>query len=299
MLPIDGQTVRLIRLFRLLRLIKLIGTLEQLELLYTMTTAMRGMTWVLMWATFLLLLILSIVSLLLTQGLHATYFASVGVHSPSDEDAEKTLRLFENFGSFLRCMFSLFQMALGSFSPLARLLAEDLSETFFIVCVAYKLVIGFAVVEVMNSIVLQETLNVASTDDCSMARQKKQKRDVFEKKLRAFFVALDADGRGVLSLADFMQLDELPEVTYWLQAVGLQTDELGTFFRFCDDDNDGLIGEEEFVECACRLNEPVRPLDIVKLRESLKRMSHIREDDASRGSPSDVEVIQDLGKVQL
>merc|ERR1719162_1257454 len=134
---------------------------------------------------------LTTVALFLTQILHAYYFHEVSTSSP-----EKQHKLYEYFGSFTRCLMSMFELTLANWPPVTRLLAEEVSEWFMLLCVAHKLTIGFAVIGVINGVILQETFKIAATDDMLMVRQKKRGAALFRKKMMALFAALEHGGDG-------------------------------------------------------------------------------------------------------
>merc|ERR1711865_467181 len=109
-------------------------------------------------------------ALLLTQGLHASVFTSASIADLSEEEMEGRRELYKYFGSFSRCLLSMFELTLANWPPVTRLLQEEVSEWFMPICLIHKLTIGFAVVGVINGVILQETFKVASTDGMIMMR---------------------------------------------------------------------------------------------------------------------------------
>merc|ERR1719443_1562133 len=130
--------IQLLRLFRLVRLVRLVRTLEGLDVLYIMTTAIRGMSSILFFAVMLLSVMLMTVSLGLTQVLHAYYFVDDPGPMTAAEEMKRT-KIYEYFGSFTRCLLSMFELALANWPPVTRLLAEEVSEWFMVICVFFKL----------------------------------------------------------------------------------------------------------------------------------------------------------------
>eukprot|EP00928_Gymnodinium_smaydae_P090730 TRINITY_DN74489_c0_g1_i1.p1 TRINITY_DN74489_c0_g1~~TRINITY_DN74489_c0_g1_i1.p1 ORF type:complete len:641 (-),score=61.99 TRINITY_DN74489_c0_g1_i1:220-2100(-) len=284
-LPVNANAVRLIRLFRLLRLIKVIQSLENMDVLHLMTTAIRGMGSVLMWAFILLSVVLTACALLLTQILHTTYFTDDYIATLSGDELQRSARLFEYFGTFTRCVFSMFELTLANWPPVARMLAEDVSESFFAICIIHKVVIGFAVVAVINAIVLQETFKVASSDDMLMLREKKRQRRNLRKKLGAFFYALDADQDGDIDLDEFRQIARLPEIMDWLESLDFRTDDVDQLFNFCDVNGDGTISHEEFMSMLPRLREPTRMLDFWEFQGFMRNLIQESLQSIRQGAP--------------
>eukprot|EP00928_Gymnodinium_smaydae_P072304 TRINITY_DN55685_c0_g2_i1.p1 TRINITY_DN55685_c0_g2~~TRINITY_DN55685_c0_g2_i1.p1 ORF type:complete len:528 (-),score=45.95 TRINITY_DN55685_c0_g2_i1:10-1593(-) len=278
LVPVNASSLRLIRLCRLLRLAKFIGVLERMEILHTLTTALRGMGQILFWAMVLLSVMLMTCALLLTQLLHTSYFGDPNAHVMSSDEVDKARKLFQYFGTFERCLLSMFELTLANWPPVARLLFEDVSQWFFPASIVHKLVIGFAVIGVINAIILQETMKVAATDDTIMFRQKKRQSTRMRKKLQIMFNALDKDGDGALSLPEFLAITDQPEILYWLQAMNIRTDSLTKLFRYVDKDNSGTISVDEFVTRIPQASELPRMCDMLELQRI------IDEDSCQRNS---------------
>lgn len=290
---INPQMLRMLRLFRLFRLVRLLRVLESLDHLYVMTTAISGLKQVLVWAILLLTVMLLACDLFLVKILHATYFDQVEAKDLSDDQLEKHHKMYEYFGTCTRCMLSMFEITLGNWPPVARLLSEEVSEWFTIICLLHKLTIGFAVVGVFSGVIMQETFKVAQTDDIILLRQKKATAAVLKKKLKALFEELDESNDGCLEADEFAAIADLPEIKTWL---GIETDDLQTLFSLIDIDGDGNITLDELLARLPRIQGPARSIDMLahglqlrRLQERLASKDHelrdLRElDDISWGT---------------
>merc|ERR1711971_1060823 len=227
----DAKTIRLARLFRLARLVRLIRTFKQLDMLYIMTTAIRGMRTVVLWAVALLSLMLMTCALFLSEFLQSTYFEDAALENMSSSDLHTHKELYKYFGTFSRCMFSMFELTLANWPPVARLLTEHVSEWFSVICVLHKLTIGFAVVGVINGVIMQETFKVAQTDDVVMVRQLDRARALIANKMRALFEALDISQDGLLDMDEFKIIAGHPELQLWLASMDIETDDLPHLFQ--------------------------------------------------------------------
>merc|ERR1719446_224584 len=105
---------------------------------------------VLCYALGLLSIMLMACGLFLTQLLQATTFKDVPDPTADEKETQVTETLFLYFGTFTRCLLSMFEITLGNWPPVARLLQEEASEWFVLACLAHKLTIGFAVVGVIT-----------------------------------------------------------------------------------------------------------------------------------------------------
>jgi len=276
---LDAQTVRLMRLFRLVRLVRLIRHMEKLDMLYIMTTAIRGSTMIIVWAFVLLSLVLMTCALFLSELLQSTYFDGASYESLSPAELASRLELYKYFGSFSRCMFSMFELTLANWPPVARLLTEEISEWFSLICVLHKLVVGFAIVGVINGVILQETFKVALTDDLVMVRQRKRAKLGMQKKMQEFFEALDLDRDGALTFSEFMVVAAQPEVMLWLESLEIETDDLLTLFLLIDSDGDGTLTMDELISEVPRLRGGARGIDMLALRKNVPPFQIKQEED--------------------
>merc|ERR1712232_1273704 len=152
---------------------------------------MGGMSRVLSSAIMLLTMMLLTCALFLTQALNSTYFKNISSNDLSDLDLEQYQQMHEYFGTFSRCLLSMFEVTLGNWPPVVRLLTEEVTEWFMVFGVLHKLAIGFAVIGVINGVIMQETFKAAATDNVIMVRQKKKAGQIGKAKMTALFHALD------------------------------------------------------------------------------------------------------------
>jgi len=264
--------LQLLRLFRLVRLARLIRTLEGLDVLYIMTTAIKGMSQILVWAVCLLSVMLMTCALALTQVLQASYFNEAAVIGYTPGELEMQRELYQYFGSFTRCFLSMWEMTLANWPKVTRLLSEEVSEWFMLLCVMHKITIGFAVIGVINGVILLETFKVAATDDMIMVRQKKRASEMMKSKMTALFEALDQEGDGTISRSEFVVIGDIPEVKTWLASMDIETDDLSTLFNLIDDDGSGGITTEELVARVPRIKGAARCMDMLAVMQKLDRL---------------------------
>lgn len=269
-LSLDSQALRMLRLFRLVRLIKLLRSLESLDALYLMTTALQGMALVVVWACGLLVVMLTTCALFLTTFMHSAYFG--GVTSDTASDAHH--KLYEYFGTTTRCFLTMFEMTLANWPLSARLLTEEISEWFTPICLIHKLIFGFAVVGVINGVILQETFRVASTDDFIMVRHTKREQAGLRQKLQSLFRALDISEDGEVEFAEFQIISSHPDVVHWLSSMGIETSDLQTLFDLIDVDCNGTVSLQELVEEMPRIRGTARSIDLLALRRDQGLYNH-------------------------
>ncbi|CAE7190439.1 SCN11A, partial [Symbiodinium pilosum] len=231
--PVDSGLVRTLRLARILRLVRLMRTMQGFDALYIMTTAMYGSLVVLFWSFMLLLLVQTTIAFCLAQILGGFFHAT-------DVPASKKIEVFEYFGTASRAMFTMFELTLANWTIVGRSLQENVSEYFAVFNVAYKLVVGFAAVGIINAVFMQETFKVASSDDNVMMRQKERDLRLHTKKMQTLFDAADESGDGVIDIDEFRKIFELPEIRTWLSAQELPVQNPDLLFTLLDDGDGGL-----------------------------------------------------------
>lgn len=277
---LDDSVLRLARTARLLRLVRVIRMIHGFDSLYLMMTAMRGSVAVLFWSFILLLVAQIMIAFLLNEVLSATYLA--------DENAPKEdrQRVFAYFGTCSRAILSMFELTLGNWPEIARLLQDKVSEWYFLFSIAHKVTIGFAVIGVINGVFMQETFKVAGSDDKIMMRQRERERRLHTKKMKVLFEHADESGDGVLDIDEFRQVMKNQSVRTWLAAQDLHmnspeaSDQL---FRLLDD-GDGALMAQELVEGVARLKGPAKSMDLAvfnlefrKFKDDVGRLGELAE----------------------
>jgi len=227
-MQIDPSTIRLLRLLRLLRMVRLLRTLETCDALFLMVTALRGSASILVWALVVLFLMLLTAAILINQVLHATYF------SDASQPLETRRLIYEYFGSCTRSLFSVFEITMANWPQASRLLAEHVSEWFMVVCLTHKLIVGFAVIGVINGVFIQETFKVASSDDDIMVRSKRKAMSMHRKRMNLLFQILDESGDGRINFDEFTIIATNPTVKAWLSSMELDPDDLDRVADFAN-----------------------------------------------------------------
>jgi len=262
------QVFRLLRIARLLRLLRLIRRIKGFDALYVMTTAFRCSISILAWSCVLILMIQTLFAMMLTDILRETYLSS-------DKPVAEQREVFVYFGTFTRSILSMLELTLANWPPIARMLTENVSEWFAPVCMMHKLVIGFAVVGIINGVFMQETFKVASTDDYIMMRTQQQAGLRHEDNMRKFFALADQDGDGRVNREDVEAAINDPSVRSWIAAMELDCEDLDRMFRLMDasEGGAGFITKEYFVHCMARMKGPARNLDVKEILYRTQEMA--------------------------
>jgi hypothetical protein len=252
---VDITLFRVLRLAKLLRIVKLIRTVEQLDSLQLMTTALYASINALCWAVVLLFIMQSFVALILTSIFRSEYLEGDSL------TPEQKRQLFEYFGTYARSMLSTFELMLANWPPICRFLSESLHEGWSVVVVVYKLTFGFAFVGVINSVFMQETLNVAVTDDNIMIKTKTRATAIHRRKMEKLLKLADTNKDGFLSLAEFEAVLHNPGVKTWLESMDLETRDGKLLFHLLDKNGDDKLSVDELTQGTGRLKGIARSID--------------------------------------
>ncbi|CAE7221746.1 Scn10a [Symbiodinium sp. CCMP2456] len=272
LLPVDPMLLRLARLARLLRLMRLVRKLKGFDALYILTTALRGSVTVLLWS-FLMLFLLQLMFALFLQRVVSD---SIESNIASEVLVAESNELFLYFGTCSRCLLTMFEITLGNWPPVARLLQDHVSEAFTAFSIIHKITIGYALIAVINGVFLKETFQAADNDDKIMMRNTEKKRHQHIKKMKSLFEAADETGDGVLDREEFIQVMTDPEIVNWLAAMDLHISDPNMVFDMVQED--GGITAEQLVKGVSRLKGSARSTDLHLLTLDVKKLFFLVQD---------------------
>lgn len=288
-MPVDGSLLRLVRLARLLRLLRLARAVQGFDSLVVMTTALQGSMSALFWVAILLLVV---------QMMFALFLNQILISYVEDESLDITARrrIFEYFGTFSRAMLTMFELTLGNWVPVARLLQEQVSGFMVIFSIAHKVSLGFACVGVVNGVFMQETFKVAQSDDSMLMRTAENRRKMHVKKMTEFLQYADNCGDGKISDSEWAECLKNQHVHHWFSGQGLGLSEADRLFKHLESDGDGKLSPEELVTGVSRLQGPAKSLDLAFFREDFFKAI---QDLSSRLKEIDQKVIVFQNKLMI
>ncbi|CAK9050166.1 Sodium channel protein 60E (Drosophila ion channel 60) (Drosophila sodium channel 1) (Protein smell-impaired 60E) (Sodium channel 2) (DmNav2) [Durusdinium trenchii] len=259
--PLDPMMLRLFRLSRLMRMVRLVKIFEQCDALYLMLTSIRASFAALAWSSALLLLIQMMLALAIVT-LVEPYFSDP--NATGDKYA-----VYSYYGTFTRAMLTLFEITLGNFVPVTRLMMQDVSELYVMFALVHKLVIGFAVVMVITGVFVQETFSVAQTDNTIMINQKERALELHIAKMTALFKAADYDSSGRLDRGEWLQVCDDYSVQLWLAAMGLDVSNAALVHELiCAASNQQDLNAKDLVSGIARLKGSARNIDMALFRKA-------------------------------
>ncbi|CAE7295901.1 SCN11A, partial [Symbiodinium sp. CCMP2456] len=239
--PVLFRLLRLGKLARAIRVVSMTSVLASLQLLVKCLGSSRDM---LFWSFCLLTFVQCVAGMILST-------LTVDFIKDDSKPSEVRGDVFLYYGTFSRTTLSMFEILFANWSPCCRILVENVSEWFSLFFLLYRCVLGFAILNVVNSVFVQQTMKTASSDEELAFKQKQRDAELYTKKVRKLFQTMDASGDGAINLEEFAKLVQSPKLRFWMSQLELEYHDLLSLFEFLDN-GDGQITLTEFIEGAAR-----------------------------------------------
>merc|ERR1719189_462006 len=124
------------------------------------------------------------------------------IKDPSqDPDARK--EVFKTWGSFLRAYISMFEITLANWGPQCWLLMNKVHEFWGFFFIFWRCCFGFAVIQVITSVFIQHTFQVANRDEVIMIKERERAALAYLKHLEKLFERMDESGDAKISRQEF------------------------------------------------------------------------------------------------
>eukprot|EP00439_Symbiodinium_sp_Y106_P085754 s13_g29.t1 len=257
--PILFRLLRIGKLVRAFRMVTMSSVLNSLQLLIKCLVASRDM---LLWSFCLLTFVQCVAGLVL-----ATLCRDFIEEESNDPEVRG--EVFRYYGTFTRTILSMFEIMFANWGPPCRVLVENVSEWFSIFFLSYRCVLGFAVLNVVNAVFVQQTMKTASSDEELAFRQKEKDIALYNRKVKKLFKTIDSSGDGAINLEEFSKLVKSPKLQFWMSQLELEYHDLLSLFEFLDN-GDGQITLGEFLEGAQRLRGGAKAIDVWRMETKVE-----------------------------
>eukprot|EP00913_Durusdinium_trenchii_P008588 g8064.t2 len=267
-LPIDPLFFRLLRLGKLARAFRMIilsGRLESFGLLLKCVVASVTM---LGYATLVLIFVQCVCGMIIST------LVSRYLEDPT-MDKEARRYVFQYWGTFTRTFLTMFEVLFANWAPSCRSLVDNVSEWFSLIFVAYRCIVGFALLNVVNSVFVSQTLKIADSDEEYLIKVRQKSQAQYRKKLENLFQAADVTNDGFLTMDEFMRLLEDEKMHLWLSQLQLEYHDLMELFDMIDS-GDGRIDWKEFMDGAGRLKGQAKSMDVFRLETKVATLRSLR-----------------------
>jgi hypothetical protein len=217
-----------------------------------------------MWSALLLLLVTLLVAMLVGEFLEA-YMTNKSV------PLESRTEVWKQWGSVSRALATMFEITLGNWGPPCRLLQNDVSEWWALFFVSYKVIVGFAVVQVITSVFVQQTFKVVAQDEEIVEKVRERAKAANVLFLSRLFEHIDTSGDGIISKAEFNECVTNPKVVSYFRAIDIEQEEISRLFSVISTGH-GDVDYEKFVAGMTGMKGPARSLDLMALSTTTTRI---------------------------
>ena len=166
-------------------------------------------------------------------------------------------------------METMFEITLANWGPPTSLLMNEMSEMWAFWVLVYKLTLGFAVVQVIMAVFIQQTFKVASRDEEVMIKEKQAAAKAYQKTLKHLFQEMDESGDRMLENEEFHTALRDARVKTWFAALEVDASEAEQLFHLLD----GLISQDEFLTGVKALKGAAKGTEMLALKKEMK-MNH-------------------------
>eukprot|EP00434_Breviolum_minutum_P002889 symbB.v1.2.002541.t4/scaffold103.1/size331058/6 len=184
------RLLRVIKVLKSLRMLNVSNTLAPLHLLIKCLEACVGM---LFWSFFLMSFVQCMAGIIVSE------LCSGFILDPANDPAARA-EVYEYYGTFTRTILSMFEVMFANWGPACRVLVQNVSEWFSLFFLFYRCVMGFAVLNVVGAVFVQQALRTASSDDELAFRQKERDIQAYNRKVKKLFQSIDGSGDGITSV---------------------------------------------------------------------------------------------------
>jgi len=262
LMTFSPAVVRLLRFGKLMRIVRIMrSTAYSLKLLVASIQASFD---TLFWSLCVLLLIQGAAAMLLAQCVESYLHDET---RPLDE----RMKVFGYYGTFWRSIVTMFEITFANWAPPCRLLLDDVSELFGIFFLVYRCAIGFAVLNVIQAVFIQQTMKSAQLDDDYMIQEKTREKLKYIKRLRRVFEMLDESGDGFVCWEEFEPVLKTDQMKCLMSSLEIDVADLETLFNLLDG-GEGMISAQEFISGLQSMKGNAKALDVITMQSIVKRI---------------------------
>eukprot|EP00811_Abedinium_folium_P007045 NODE_1649_length_2410_cov_11.916338.p1 GENE.NODE_1649_length_2410_cov_11.916338~~NODE_1649_length_2410_cov_11.916338.p1 ORF type:complete len:656 (+),score=142.71 NODE_1649_length_2410_cov_11.916338:1-1968(+) len=264
-LGLNPMVIRVMRILRLTRLIKKLKHVQALDSARVLNGSMEACVPIFGW---------TLVVLFFAQSFLAFLFVDFLAAYINDDSNPRSTReeLYLYFGTWSRALLTTSELTMGNWAPPMRLLTSHVHEAYGHSIIAYRMVVGFAMIRIIGGVFLHETFSVAAADDDLMVMQKTRTLAKHVAKMKKFLSLADSGKDGTVSPEEFADVLNVPEMRVWFAAQDLEVSDAELLFQLLDDNNDGHLSVDELTVGVARLKGPARSFHLHALMHIVGRM---------------------------
>eukprot|EP00927_Polykrikos_kofoidii_P025402 TRINITY_DN22825_c0_g2_i1.p1 TRINITY_DN22825_c0_g2~~TRINITY_DN22825_c0_g2_i1.p1 ORF type:complete len:671 (+),score=142.26 TRINITY_DN22825_c0_g2_i1:72-2084(+) len=278
------RLIRIVRIMRLLRLVRLIRLMRIFMELRMISSLLVDTARSLFGAIVTVVIFLYLIGVCLTEEVvRVREEIDDGILAPTPNFTD----LEESFGTVDRTMLSLFQSITGGldWSRALNILSSKVSPLLAPMFCFYIAFFTFALANVITGIFVKHSMEAAQeAQDDSMVQQI---NNLFNKQ----------DGLGDITYEEYTHMIKLPEMVALFKSINIDPSEAPLLYRLLDENNDGTLDYEEFINGALRLRGPAKSLELamfIKETGEMNRWTSRKIENMDANVELIVEKIKDL-----
>eukprot|EP00927_Polykrikos_kofoidii_P018570 TRINITY_DN18612_c0_g1_i4.p1 TRINITY_DN18612_c0_g1~~TRINITY_DN18612_c0_g1_i4.p1 ORF type:complete len:588 (-),score=81.57 TRINITY_DN18612_c0_g1_i4:101-1654(-) len=278
---VNGSFARALRISKYIRGLRILSNHQAADSMRMLLKSLQSCVTTLGWSFGILTIVQGVAAMLMTQ--------LVSRYLETSTDPQATVHdVFRYYGTFTKTFLTMHEIFLANWAPSCRVLVNNVSEFYALFFILYRCLLGFAVLNVINAVFVQQTIKVATADQEIMLTQKIRAKEEYARKLRVLFMQLDMSGDGNVTWDEFCDALSDASVKAWMNALELEPGDMRGLFMLLDD-GDGQIDIEEFILGASRLKGPAKGIDMAHVMALLKKLDgkvdSLRAKDSSSERP--------------
>ncbi|CAK0906406.1 unnamed protein product [Prorocentrum cordatum] len=262
--PAFLRIMRIGRMLKLLRVIRLLRVFRELRLILN---AILGCMKSVFWAMILIVNVSFIFGLCFLQAT-ADHLREQG----DGVDATTKVSLLKYWGNCRSSMYSLYAAALGGTDwDLMVSSLRPVGSEFVLLFLVY---VGFffcVVTNTLTSLFVEATMANAQRDQQEVIQAELEQRQVYVQQLRRFFLKFDGQNTGEVTLEDFLEHVDDPEMIWFASQLGIELVDAKQFFSVLSSGGRLKVNLEAFVIGCIRLKGTAKSMDLMDMKLTLEQ----------------------------
>jgi len=227
--------------------------------LFLLTRTISSSIPALVWTLIFLAAIHSLSAILLHYRMELYYM-------DDSKDLSSREKIYRLFGTFSRSLFTTFELTLGNYVPVSRVMIEHVSEWYTIFCIVHRCAIGFAMLSVMRGVFMHETFAIAARDDRIIIAQKERSAQAHTTKMKKLFQALNLNDDEKITSEEFRVVCESNTLRMWLGGMELNIDDADLVYSLIAGSEDEIT-LDQLVKGMSRLKGNAKNISLATLEK--------------------------------
>jgi len=189
-----------------------------------------------------------------------------------ESDQEVTGILYSYFSGVDVTMLTLFMCISGGVSwEMGVGALMQVHVCYGVIFILFIASMMLAALNIIAGIFVNDAIEMAQQDREFIMQEEAKRNQAFEKELKELFVASDADKSGTLTVEEFIQAFEDPEMQHRFKQLGVELNDAKTLFEMLDIAVTDVLVIEEFVSMCLRAKTLTRPVDVQSFMQQTRR----------------------------